>query len=406
MPLQADYVVVGSGLTGATIARLLHDQGERVLVVERRSHMGGNVHDHVHPSGIRVHTYGPHYFRTNSEAIWAFVSRFATFYRYEARVVSWIDGHHEQWPVSHAYIARLVGDSWAPAFTGEPANFEEASLAMMPRVVYEKFVKGYSEKQWGLSARHLSAALARRFDVRKDDDPHFSRHRHQGLPMEGYAAFMRRMLDGIPVILNCDFLGERDAFRHAKCLIYTGPIDELFGWRLGRLQYRGQSREDEYVPAAGCVQPCGQVNNPDHAAGPHIRTLEWKHMMPPEYAGRITGTLTTRETTRTPTDPNQYEYPFPDAANQALYQRYRALAHALPNVLVCGRLGEYRYYDMDQAIGRAMQLARQVSASRARASSVARDLDAIEAVVAPPGVTAAAAGARDVAPAAVRTRRA
>lgn len=358
--MKTEFVIVGSGLTGAVIARMLTDAGRDVLVVDRRSHVGGNVYDHAHPSGIRVHTYGPHYFRTDSEEIWAFVTRFADFYQYEACLKSHVDGHFENWPIAGSYIGRAVGTVWEPEFQGTPTNFEEASLAMMPRIIYEKFVKGYSEKQWGVPARSLSADLAKRFDVREDDEPRLVRHRHQGLPVDGYSSLMRNMLAGIPVLLNCDYLKHRDDLQYSKLLVFTGPIDEYFGFDLGRLHYRGQQREHVHIPDVEFVLPCGQVNNPDLSNGPEIRTLEWKHMMQPEYARQIRGTVLTKEITVSPTDSNDYEYPFPDQENAELYQRYRQRADALPDVLICGRLGEYRYYDMDQAIERAMTLARQI----------------------------------------------
>jgi UDP-galactopyranose mutase len=355
--MRSDYLIIGSGLTGAVIARTLADAGHDVLVVDRRDHFGGNVHDHAHASGIRVHTYGPHYFRTNSDELWAFVNRFATFYRYEASLKSFVDGQFENWPIAASYIRRMIGEKWTPEFTGKPANFEEASLAMMPRLVYEKFVKGYTEKQWGVPARTLSADLAKRFDVRLDDEPRLMRHKYQGIPVDGYAAFMRNMLAGIPVMLNCDYLKHRQAFEHRKGLVFTGPIDEFYDFDLGRLKYRGQRRSHRYLPDVDQAQPCGQVNNPDAANGPHIRTLEWKQMMQPELAGRIRGTVLTEEVTVTPEDPNEYEYPFPDAANAERYARYRVRADATPGLLICGRLGEYRYFDMDQAIARAQMLA-------------------------------------------------
>jgi len=145
--MNADYLIVGSGLSGAVIARTLADAGRSTLIVERRNHAGGNVHDHSHPSGIRIHTYGPHYFRTNDTNIWTFVNRFASFYPYAASLQSCVDGRLERWPISTNYIQRTVGKNWRPDFLGTPSNFEEASLAMMPRIVYEKFVKGCTEKQ-------------------------------------------------------------------------------------------------------------------------------------------------------------------------------------------------------------------------------------------------------------------
>jgi len=358
------HLIVGSGLTGAVIARQLVDVGERVLVVDRRSHVGGNVHDHFHPSGIRIHTYGPHYFRTNDEGLWAFVRRFSVFYKYEPELKSFVDGGFENWPVTTSYIRRTIGEQWEPAFKGKPSNFEEASLSMMPLAIYEKFVKSYTQKQWGVPPRTLSADLAKRFDVRADNDLRLVKHKHQGIPENGYAEFMRRMLEGVPVLLNCDYLNYREEFKSAQKTIFTGPIDEYFGFDLGRLKYRSQRREHEYLPNVGFAQPCGQVNNPDPANGPHIRTLEWKHMMPCDYAKQIRGTVISREMTITQDNPNDYEYPFPDETNARLYQRYRERADLIPNLLICGRLGEYRYYDMDQAIARSMLLARRITGSK------------------------------------------
>ena len=356
-----DYLIVGSGLTGAVIARALHDAGEEVLVVDRRDHVGGNVHDHAHPSGIRIHTYGPHYFRTNSEELWRFVNRFSAFYKYEAELKSEVDGAYENWPIAGSYIRRTVGSDWGPEFVGTPANFEEACLAMMPRAIYDKFVKGYTEKQWGVPCTELSAELATRFDVREDDEPRLKTHKYQGIPVDGYAVFMKNLLAGIPVLLNCDYLKRPESFPHRKKLVFTGPIDEYFGFSLGRLAYRGQRRiHEDHPEVEGFLLPSGQVNSPDASRAEHIRTLEWKQMMDPKYAERIRGTVLTREITVTPHDPSHYEYPFPDAANADLYRKYREMAAELPDVLICGRLGEYRYYDMDQAIARAQVLARQI----------------------------------------------
>lgn len=365
--MRPDYLVVGTGLTGAVIARTLADAGLAVLAVERREHPGGNVRDEVHPSGIRVHSYGPHYFRTSSERIWKFVGRFARFYPYQARVRSRVGDREESWPVSAAAIRRLLGREWTPEPAGPADSFEAAVLRTMPREAYDLFVREYTEKQWGVPAATLSAKLARRFSVRADEDPRFTpAARFQGIPEDGYAAWVERMLEPVPVLLGFDYLRDPDVFRPRLGTVFTGPIDEFFGFRLGRLRYRGQRRETTYLPDVDRFQSVGQVNEPQHAAGPHIRTLEWKQMMPPEQAAACRGTVVTRETPFTPDDPDGYEYPFPDAENEALYARYRALAAEREDVLICGRLGEYRYYDMDQAIGRALVLARGLLARCAR----------------------------------------
>ena len=361
--MTIDYLIVGSGLTGAVIARELFDHGLSVLVLERRAHIGGNVHDHCHPSGIKIHSYGPHYFRTNNENIWQYVNKFATFYKYEPEVKSFVDGSYENWPIADRYIKESIGPDWTPSFTGTPVNFEEASLAMMPETIYMKFVKGYTEKQWGVDARDLSPELAKRFDIRRNNDPRLVTHRYQGIPDEGYASFMSKLLTDIPILLNFDYLKNRNSFKPQKKLIFTGPIDEYFGYKLGRLKYRGQMRKDTYIAGVDYIQPCGQVNNPDGISGAHIRTLEWKHMMPPEYARQIRGTVLTTETPCVPDSSDHYEYPFPDLLNAKLYSRYREEADKIGDVLICGRLGEYKYYDMDQAIARAMVLAGELLAS-------------------------------------------
>ncbi len=358
---RADYVIVGTGLTGATIARILTGAGREVEMIEKRDHLGGNVHDRCHASGIRIHTYGPHYFRASSDRIWEFVNRFSEFDRYEPALLSLVDGRYENWPIAASYIRRAVGENWSPAFHGTPENFEEASLAMMPEAVYYKFVKGYTEKQWGVPATSLEASLARRFDVRDDDEPRLMRHKYQGIPKHGYAKFMEEMLRGIPTILNCDYFHRKHEIRPARMLIYTGAIDEFFDFRLGRLGYRTQRRVHEYLPdVEGYAQPCGQVNHPEPVSGSPIRTLEWKHMMPAEIARRIRGTVLTREFPETPIDSSRFEYPFPSPENRQLYQRYRQLADGMEDTIFCGRLGEYRYLDMDQAIGRAMTIARKI----------------------------------------------
>jgi UDP-galactopyranose mutase len=358
--MNYDFLIVGSGLTGAVIAHMLRRAGSRVLVLERRHHLGGNVYDHFHPSGIRVHTYGPHYFRTDDDLIWEFVNRFTEFYPYEAVIKSFIDGRYENWPVAGSYIRRAVGNDWKPDFFGEPTCFEEAARSKMPRLVYEKFVRDYTEKQWGISARCLGPQLTLRFPVHEDDDPRLVRHKHQGIPSCGYAKFMSNILSGIPVILKVNYLEHRSEFRPLRKVIYSGPIDEYFGFDLGRLKYRGQMRHEKYFANLKYALPCGQVNNPDPCGGPHIRTLEWKHMMPPETADLIRGTVLTSEIPYSPSDPVHYEYPFPDDKNARLYESYRRRAMQIPDVLFCGRLGEYRYYDMDQAISNAMSVANRL----------------------------------------------
>jgi UDP-galactopyranose mutase len=358
--MKVDYLIVGSGLTGATIARILTDAGRKVLIVERRSHLGGNVHDHCHPSGIRIHTYGPHYFRTSSDTIWKFVNRFASFYNYEAILKSYVDGLYENWPIAGSYIRRIIGENWQPEFKGKPNNFEEASLAIMPHLVYEKFVKEYTEKQWGVPAHRLSSCLAKRFDVHEDDDPRLKMNKYQGIPYDGYTDFMSNLLKGIPIIINFDYLYNRDLIEVEKMLVFTGSIDEFFNYDMGCLTYRGQRREHIYISNVDYAFPAGQINNPSTVNGDHIRTIEWKHMMPKEYADSIQGTVLTKEFPFSPTNQDNYEYPFPDESNYHLYLQYKKRTEQISKLLVCGRLGEYKYHDMDQAIARGMVLVKQI----------------------------------------------
>jgi UDP-galactopyranose mutase len=239
----------------------------------------------------------------------------------------------------------------------------------MPDEIYDKFILHYNLKQWGVHPRELKASLCSRFDVRSGDERRFKPDvPHQGIPTKGYAEWTRRMFEGIPVILNYDFLKRRGEIEARRRLIFTGPIDEFFGFSLGKLKYRGQKRETTYHRSLFAMPEGrwlgagehGQVNNPTVEGGPHIRTLNWKNMMPRAFADQIQGHVQTRETPFTPTDPNEYEYPFPDDEFDNLSARYKEMAKADNRLLVCGRLGEGKYYDMDQAIARGMVLAQRL----------------------------------------------
>lgn len=360
MIVTADYIVVGAGITGATIARVLADAGREVAVIDRRSHLGGNCHDQRHVSGIQFNTYGPHYFRTSSERIWDFVRRFSSFRKYEARVLTYAMDRLWKWPLHRTELSSLLHGNWDVGFSGAPRTFEEAALAQMPEKIYRVFIEGYTTKQWGVPPHALLPDVAKRFDVRSDGDDRLSRHRFQGIPDNGYTAWISSMLDGIPTSLGTDYLQNRSGFRFRKYLVFTGAIDEYFGHRYGRLRYRGQRRETTYSQTINTMQPSVQVNYPEISFKPTIRAIEWKHLMRPADRERIVGTLTTTETPVEATNVDEYEYPFPDSHNQALYAQYSRLSSALANVLICGRLGEYRYLDMDQAIGRALTLGQQL----------------------------------------------
>jgi UDP-galactopyranose mutase len=356
-----EYIIVGSGITGSTIARMLADAGKRPLIVERRAHRGGNVHDSVHECGVRVHTYGPHYFRCNSDKIWDFVRRFSDFYPYEARVKTHVNGRLENWPVDAEIIRRFAPPGWRPP-RDEGDSFEEACLARMPREVYARFIEGYTKKQWGCSPRTLDKRLARRIRLNPTNETRLTpSHRYQGLPTAGYATFMAKMTEGIETWLDFDFQKRADSIRKSPNarIIYTGPIDEFFDYRFGRLAYRGQKRTHQFIADRPLVQPCAQINYPNDEHGA-IRTIEWKHLMPESDKLLRNGTVITSETPFSATIPNDCEYPFPDEINRRLYEKYRAHSADQRNVIFCGRLAEYRYLDMDQALGRAMMVAERL----------------------------------------------
>jgi UDP-galactopyranose mutase len=323
--LRADYVVVGSGLTGATVARVLADTGREVLVLERRAEAGGNVRDRIHePSGLRYHVYGPHYFRTNCERLWEWVQRFSPFYSWAAKVQTFIGGTFYRWPLR-------VGD----------------------RHLWGQAVNGYNLKMWGTVTP--PEEVQSRVEMRLDDgDERLKTDRYQGLPTLGYSGLIANLLYGIPVVLNYDYLWHRREVVARQKLIYTGPIDELFDFELGKLAYRGQRRDLLHCYRRSPVQEVVQVNEPDPTVG-HIRSIEWNYLA--EQPSWEKGSLLTFETPYTPESPGDYEYPYNDAANQELYRKYRARAECCERLLVAGRLGTYRYLDMDQSIAAALKLA-------------------------------------------------
>ena len=363
MRLEADYVVVGAGLTGATIARMLHDAGCDVLLLEARDCVGGNVVDAVHPCGIRQNLHGPHYFRTSSERIRDYALRFAEFYPFAATLMTQVADEVFAWPLHRAIFDRFAQDH-VPPHAAAAANFETAMLALVPPAIYELFIRGYSQKQWGVDPATLDADLAKRIEVRDDGDLRLSKASFQGLPGGGFTGWVQSMLRGIETRLSTDFHDVRDAVRWRRKLIYTGPVDRFFDHCFGKLPYRAQHRVDLFIPGTRSVYPCGQTNLPAVHEGGHVRTVEWRHMLAPGE-GPETGTLLTLEFPVDAADWRQAEYPLPTRAAREHYDCYAARTAEHPDVLFCGRLGEYRYLDMDQAIGRAMLHADRLLAEHA-----------------------------------------
>jgi UDP-galactopyranose mutase len=356
-----DYLVVGSGLTGSTIARLLHDEGREVMLLERRDAPGGNVRDTVHPSGIPIHLYGPHYFRCASAQVWEFVNRCANFYRYRPTVKIRLSGVDHDWPISVKLLEEYP--DWIHRGSAKsPSNFEEACLQKMPLPVYEAYVKHYTLRQWGIEPRHLAPSLASRIHISQSDEGSLTPNsRFQGLPLQGYSQMMTNMIAGIPCCMGVDFLQCRSEFRARKEIVFTGPIDEFFRFEAGHLQYRAHRHFHEYLPHCERHQPCVQVNHLDEAPdGAPLRTIEWKHLLPAAVRQQAVGTIITRDHPFTPQDPDHFEYPVPTSKNFRLYAHYRRRAAAIPKLTVCGRLGSYTYLDMDHAIAIAFRIAKRL----------------------------------------------
>jgi len=340
-----DLIVVGAGLTGATIARMAAEQDFKVLVLERRSEIGGNVADTVHESGIRYNLHGPHYFRTNSPMIWGFVNRFAVFKRYEAVLMT---------NVVNAYYPYPPHMNWTverPLVGGEATNFEAACLQKMGPLFYDLFIKHYTKKQWGVDPTELDAGLASRVELRTNGELRLKDCKYQGIPTGGYTELVYSMLTHTKI----DVETSTTCYLTETPMVYTGCIDELLGFRYGRLRYRTQKREHIFHPNVGFLQPAVQINYPTPDV-PYIRRIEWKHL--PHNYPTTDGTLITTEFPQWATSPDECEYPFPSYEDRQLYEKYRDDADSLPNFIVCGRLGFYRYLDMDMAIGSAMNVFR------------------------------------------------
>ncbi len=342
-------LVIGAGLTGATIARLAHDANYNVTVIERRPWIGGNIRDEVHECGLRIGCYGPHYFRTSSEKVWRFVRRFSDWYGFSAIVTAWANGAYHAWPPRRT----PNWDTMTWMLVRRVYTFEDAWLVKAPLAIYKTLVEPYTEKQWGCPANDLLPELARRVAIHSRGRA-LKSQRWQALPVNGYAALVKEMLSGCKVHVQMDHtLWKRLGAHHQDVTVFTGPVDEYYNFDLGHLGYRAQQRQHTWHPDADLINPEVQVNYADRS-DPRIREIEWKHMLPRDK--RTMGSLVTCELPYTPTDPDAYEYPIPTLANRLLYAKYAERAEADPNVVFAGRLGEYRYLDMDQAIGRAMKL--------------------------------------------------
>ncbi len=369
--MNADLVIVGAGLFGLTIAeRCANDLGLRVLILDRRHHVGGNAYSAPEPeTGIEVHQYGAHLFHTSNERVWEYVNRFTKFTGYQHRVFTKYDGQVYSFPMNLGLINQFFGRSHTPdearALVAEMAgeidtkdakNLEEKAISLIGRPLYEAFVKGYTAKQWQTDPKELSADIITRLPVRYNFENRYFNDTYEGLPVDGYTAWLERMVDhpNIEVRLNTDFFGVRDEYVGTVPVVYTGPVDAYFGNSAGELSWRTVDL-DVSVQETGDFQGTSVVNYADEDV-PYTRILEFRHFHPERDWYPKDKTVIVHEYSRFAESGDEPYYPINTAEDRAKLLRYRELARAEPNVLFGGRLGTYKYLDMHMAIGSALSM--------------------------------------------------
>ena len=362
-----DYLIVGAGYAGSVLAeRLASQHGARILLIDRRPHIGGNAFDEKNAAGILYHKYGPHIFHTNSEQVVEYLSQFTGWRPYEHRVLARVRDQLVPIPINRTTLNRLFGLDLASddqaadylASRAEPVadirTSEDVVVNAVGRELYELFFRGYTRKQWGLDPSELDKQVTSRIPTRTNTDDRYFTDTFQAMPLHGYTAMFERMLDH-PLIekrVGTDFKDlKADADRIAGHIIYSGPVDEYFDFRFGRLPYRSL-RFDHQTLEEERHQPVAVVNYPSEDV-PYTRVTEYKHLTGQEHAR----TTITYEYPSAEGDPY---YPVPREENQALYKRYEALADATPGVTFVGRLATYRYYNMDQIVGQALATFRRL----------------------------------------------
>ena len=360
--MKYDYLVVGAGLFGAVFAHEAASRGKKCLVIDRRFHVGGNVYTEE-IEGIQVHKYGAHIFHTSDKEVWDYINQFAEFNHYINSPIAVYKDELYNLPFNMNTFSRMwnirtpkeaediIRRQIADLGIKEPANLEEQALSLAGRDVYEKLIKGYTEKQWGRECKELPAFIIRRLPLRFTYDNNYFNDRYQGIPIGGYTAVIEKLLEGIEVRTGVDFLKERAEYEAlAEMIIYTGMIDEYYGCRLGALEYRSVRFETE-VLECGTYQGNAVVNYTDREI-PYTRIIEHKHF---EF-GKQEKTVISREYSSEWKAGDEPYYPVNDQKNGELYAEYQELAAAEENVIFGGRLGAYKYYDMDQVIRAALEL--------------------------------------------------
>ncbi len=368
MERKYNYLIVGAGLYGAVFARQMKDAGKSALVVDKRPHIAGNVYTED-IEGIHVHTYGAHIFHTNDKRVWDYVNSFAVFNRFTNSPVANYHGELYSLPFNMYTFNRMWGvttpeeaaakieEQRKAAGITEPKNLEEQAISLVGTDIYEKLVKGYTEKQWGRPCRALPAFIIKRLPVRLTFDNNYFNALYQGIPVGGYTQMVANMLEGIEVRLGVDYLehkAELDAL--AERVVYTGPIDAYFGYGLGALEYRSVRFETEVLDKPN-FQGNAAVNYTDRET-PWTRIIEhkWFQFGKDDEGNDLPKTVISREYSSEWKPGDEPYYPVNDERNSALYRQYKALAERERNIIFGGRLGEYRYYDMDQVIAAALDV--------------------------------------------------
>jgi len=362
-----DYLIVGSGLFGAVFAHEANKQGKRVLVIDKRPNIAGNIYTET-VEGIHVHKYGAHIFHTNMKHIWDFITQFATFNRFTNTVIANYKGElyslpfnmytfNKMWGVITPEEAAAKIAEQRAEIKGEPQNLEEQAISLVGRDIFEKLIKGYTEKQWGRDCKELPAFIIKRLPVRLTFDNNYFNALYQGIPMGGYTKMIAKMLEGIDLRLNIDYLEhKKELDSMAEKVIYTGPIDAYFDFKLGTLEYRSVRFENEVLDRPS-FQGNAAVNYTDRET-PWTRIIEhkWFEFGKDDMGRDIPKTVISREYSSEWKPGDEPYYPVNDAKNSALYEKYKNLAMQEAKTIFGGRLAEYKYYDMDSVIDSALQL--------------------------------------------------
>ena len=370
-----DYLIVGSGLFGATFAYFAHKAGKRCLVIDKRPHLGGNVYcEEI--EGIHVHKYGAHIFHTNNKVVWDFVNSIVPFNRYTNCPVANYHGElynlpfnmntfHQMWGVitpveAETKIAEQRAEALAMLNGREPQNLEEQALCLVGRDIYVKLIKGYTEKQWGRPCTELPAFIIRRLPVRMVYDNNYFNDAYQGIPIGGYNRLIEGLLDGVDTLVDTDFFADREKWENiADKIVFTGKVDEYYNYRFGKLDYRTVRFETETIDTAN-YQGNAVINYTDRDT-PYTRVIEHKHF---ESFGQSVydnpKTVISREYSTEWQDGMEPFYPVNDDKNTVLYQQYKQLADQETNVIFGGRLAEYKYYDMAPVIEKVLELWKKI----------------------------------------------